>query len=103
MTSYDRLPIIIQTIMLEEQLLQSFKSDPEVFRNKISSGKASGGFEWVYSKLGKLGTSADQYQHAWHLALDRGLFHEVERIYSDYFDSSEKSITIEQNGEKFVI
>jgi len=103
MISYDNLPIIVQTIMLEEQLLQSLKSDPEVFRRIIYAGHSSGGFEWVYCRLGNLGTSEGAYQNAWTLALESGKFYEIEKIYSDYFDNFEKNTTIEQNGEKFVI
>lgn len=46
MTQFERAPIEVQEKMLERQVEQGNPRDPNVFIQRVSAGKANGGFTW---------------------------------------------------------
>lgn len=76
MTQFDKLPIEIQEKMLERQVEQGNKRNPEVFRVLITTGAEKGGFSWSFTP---------ENYYFWYMILIKGIIEYFSTIYSTPF------------------
>lgn len=76
MIQFDKLPIVIQEKMLERQVEQGNKRDPEVFRILITADVENGGFRWEHTP--------EKY-YFWYMILIKGIVEYFSTIYSTPF------------------
>lgn len=90
MVKWNDLPVEIQEKMLEEQVRQGNKRDPDVFIRSIISGRNNGGFSW-----GDCGNYSDYF---WRDVLSDGKFDVFYSKYpKNYFYPTEKVMLVSED------